>query len=278
MGVVHSARDRHKGALVAIKRPWFDGKFEDVADSLGCFDPRKSLAREYVALSMLSHPNIVRGLDFGWDLGGEPFLVLELLEHPRPINAFSVNAPPRERIRALVEMFEAIAYVHQKSCLHRDIKPSNVIVCRAPQASADTRMSRRRVCLIDFGLAFGPVHTTAPHERHERCPPSLPGSVLYLAPEVVAGASASIASDIYSAGMVTAEVLTGLDPRDRAGPRPTFSALRDLPRAWIADSVNARRLGPRAASLLIRLLATDPKERAGGDEAITELEKINQDI
>jgi serine/threonine protein kinase len=273
MAIVHRVHDRQTGRDLALKHPRWRG----LAGWDPRFDPSVSLAREHRVLSRLDHPNIVRCHDLGIDESGEPFLLLELLDEPRTIVDYARSATPAQRVRALVEMFGALAYVHDRKLLHRDLKPCNVLVCRRPPSLDAQRSLSPRVCLIDFGLAAGPEDVTTPSAEGDEAPPSLVGSVLYLAPELVAGEPASPSSDMYAAGMIAAEVLTGEDPLRHTGPRTTLATLRDFSRDWLSSITGAARLDTRKVALLRRLLARDPRDRCSqAHEAASELEAMTR--
>ncbi|MGO9833624.1 MAG: serine/threonine-protein kinase [Polyangiaceae bacterium] len=272
MGVVHRVRDRQTDRLFAIKRPRLGG----LSGSAPWPDPRASLARESLTLARLAHPHIVRFSDAGTDELGDPFLVLELLEQTRMIVDWRPASTHAQRLSALVQLFAALAHVHAAKLVHGDVTPSNVLLCARPTWPDSPRSGEPRVCLIDFGLATDAEAHTTPSDR-ETSPPSLVGSALYLAPELIEGAPLSTASDLYAAGMIAAEVLTGTDPRRRASPRTTLTALRDFPRTWLDDTLGALGRDSRAAALLRCLLAIDPVRRCScADEVVAELQAIGR--
>jgi serine/threonine protein kinase len=275
MGIVHRVRDRRTDGILAIKQPWSRG----LAGTTPCLDARASIARENLALSRLDHPHVVRLADAGTDESGEPFLVLELLERTRMIVDLPPAAAPDQRLRALIQMFHALAHVHAAELVHGDVTPSNVLLCGHPAwPGADAPPSLEpRVCVIDFGLAAGIGDNATLPGLDANGPPSLVGSALYLAPELIEGAPMSVASDLYAGGMIAAEVLTGTNPRHRSGPRTTLTALRTFPGEWLDDSTGAIGRRSRTAALLRRLLAPDPARRcACANEAVSELLAISR--
>jgi len=269
MGIVHMVRDRQTDRTFAIKQPWFRG----LPGTTPCLDPRAGILRESEALSRLDHPHIVRLSGAGTDESGEPFLVLELLEHSGTIVDLPPGASAGQRIRALVQMFSALAHVHGADLIHGDVTPSNVLLCTHSALSGAPLSLEPRVCLIDFGLAVRSGEHAILPELEASGPPSLVGSALYLAPELIEGAPMSTASDLYAAGMIAVEVLTRTNPRSRAGPRMTLPALREFPRAWLDDT--AAVLGRELVALLRRLLAREPGRRCPcANEVASELEAI----
>ena len=100
--------------------------------------------REGAILARLSHPNIARLLDAGVTAGGQPYLVLELVEGERIDRPLRRSAACRvdERVALFREVLEAVAHAHRHLVIHRDIKPSNILV------GADGSVK-----LLDFGIA-----------------------------------------------------------------------------------------------------------------------------
>lgn len=254
MAIIHRAIDLRTGRWVAIKRP----RTRAVEATDPRIAPGVSLARERKALLILDHPSVVRLHGAGVDEEGAPFLVLSLVEGARSIVVFARSAPYPLRIRAVSEMFEAIGHVHRRGLLHRDLKPSNVLVCTG--AAGGRRVGS--VSLIDFGLAAGVDDEQHPDAAHAG-PFPLVGSALYLAPELVEGRAASAATEIYAAGLIAAEVLTGVHPLRGGRSSATLAALRDVPRRW----AHLQRDAP-TRMLLERLLARRPEDRWGSAEEV----------
>src|SRR6185312_14401519 len=178
--------------------------------------------REAEALGRLHHPHIVGVTDFGIDPGtGAPYLVMELLEGI-PLSEHCRREGPLPLARALPVLETIAAAVdaaHEQGILHRDLKPGNVLL--SGQNGED-----RTVKVLDFGLAeiSAPPHPfDVPDEEPSGLDevgkaPSLTGTgdllgtPLYVAPEVIRGASAGRASDLYSFGVIAYEMLVGKPP------------------------------------------------------------------
>jgi tetratricopeptide (TPR) repeat protein/predicted Ser/Thr protein kinase len=151
-------------------------------------------------LASLEHPNIARLLDGGTSDDGQPFFAMEFIDG-EPIDQYarSRSLSITERLRLFLPVCDAVAYAHRLSIIHRDIKPANILVTadRVPK-------------LLDFGIA-------------KALTPDAPGATTsvtgfrlltpeYASPEQVEGQTATIASDIYSLGVVLYELLTGGSP------------------------------------------------------------------
>jgi eukaryotic-like serine/threonine-protein kinase len=172
------------------------------------------MARERDIGALLEHPNIARLYDAGVDALGRPYLALEyidgqLLDAWCKAQALDVKA----RLRLFLQVVRAVAYAHGRLIVHRDLKPSNVLVSHDGQAH-----------LLDFGIAK--LLTEAALDE-----PGLTqqqGRVLtphYASPEQVAGETITVASDIYSLGVLLYEVLTSTLPI--APKRASAAAVED---------------------------------------------------
>ena len=203
MATVWKARDTLLGRFVAIKRllPHLAG------------DPEAAerFKREAQAAARLSHPGIVTVFDTGEDEDG-PFIVQELVEgttlaaHLGQAGALG----PQSVIDIVSQVAAALDHAHGLGVIHRDIKPANLII--EPDG---------RVRLADFGIARtvdDPATITSSGE--------LVGTITYLAPEILAGQPATAASDIYSLGAVTFELLSGRPPYQAPTPAALLEAVR----------------------------------------------------
>ncbi|MEI7743751.1 MAG: protein kinase, partial [Chloroflexota bacterium] len=232
MATIFRARDAQLDRDVAVKimRP----EFGQDPDFLGRF---RDEAR---AAASLNHPNIVSVFDFGEEDTG-PYIVMELIDGQDLSSILRENGPlpPRQAARVSAEVAKALHAAHVRSIVHRDVKPSNILVGRDG-----------RVKVADFGIA------RALTEAQLTLPGVTMGSVHYFSPEQARGEPATIASDIYSLGIVLYESLTGQRPFSGDGaaavalarltstpPRP--SALRPgVPEALDAIVTRAMALDP----------------------------------
>jgi hypothetical protein len=187
MGQVHVARHR-SGRLVAIKR---------VRNTLAS-DPLvvDRLTDEARLLGAVSHPNVVRALDHGTGADGQPFLVMDRA-HGTPLHQLiAQHGPlPHDRMVAIAtQLFGGLAAIHDAKIVHADLKSHNVLV-------DDVNI----VTIIDFGLARTVTRRTTSDGF-------VAGTPAYMAPEVIAGSPATVAGDIYAAGTILYEMLTGATP------------------------------------------------------------------
>lgn len=190
MGAVFRATDRVTGQSVALKRvttaPYqlqFGSRQEAGTDL------RVALAQEFQTLASLRHPNIINVIDYGFDVDGQPYYTMDLLDHAQSILNAAQNQPPIVPIRLLVQVLYALVYLHRRGIIHRDLKPSNVLVTNG-QAK-----------VLDFGLAVAREQASG-----------FVGTLAYMAPEVVKGEPHSEASDLYAVGVIAYEIFAGHHP------------------------------------------------------------------
>ncbi|NYD99020.1 serine/threonine-protein kinase [Kineosphaera limosa] len=150
--------------------------------------------KEARSAARLNHPHVVSVHDQGED-EGVVFLTMELVEGPT-LRAWLRQATaltPREALGTMEEVLSALAAAHRAGIVHRDIKPENVLLS-----------TEGVVKVADFGLARAVASTTA-----TALTGTLMGTVAYLAPEQVERGVADARSDVYAAGLMLHEMLTG---------------------------------------------------------------------
>jgi serine/threonine-protein kinase len=232
MATVWRANDRILGRQVAIKR---------LLPHLAS-DPSAAarFKKEAQAAAGLSHPGIVTVFDTGEDDEG-PFIVLELVEGPTLADRLSTEGPldPPTVVSIVQRVAESLDHAHSEGIVHCDIKPSNLIL----DHSGGVR-------LTDFGIARtveDPTTLTSPSD--------LFGTIAYMAPEILEGQPATPASDIYSLGAVTHEMLSGKPPFRADNVGALLTAIRNgevTPLTEAAEGV---------AATVARALSTDPAKR-----------------
>ena len=170
---------------------------------------RDRFRREARAMAQLSHPNLVNVYDFSAQ-GQTVFLIMELITGGtlRELLDERGPMPPHAAAAVMRGMLTGLAVAHGKGMIHRDIKPDNVLI-----------NSDHRVKLADFGLVRAAADAT--HSTDQ-----IIGTVAYLSPEQVDGSPMTCASDVYSAGIVLFELLTGRTPF--AGETPLAHAYARL--------------------------------------------------
>jgi len=187
MGEVLRARDERLGREVAIKT--VRNVFGMHADTF-----KQRFDAEARALAALSHPAIVQVHDLGFDDGsGEPYLVMELVDGPSLKAKLQKDGTMSAAdVRGLgIQLARALEAAHARGILHRDIKPANILLAPTGQWK-----------LADFGVAHVP-------ESSMTMTGQFLGTPAYAAPESMALAQFSEASDIFSVAVTLIEALTG---------------------------------------------------------------------
>jgi serine/threonine protein kinase len=204
MGAVYKARQVSLDRPVAIKilPPEF-GRQEDFADRF------KSEAR---AMAKLNHTHIVGVYDFGLTQEGHLYLVMEWVEG-QTLHTLIQNGsvPVRKAANLAMQLCEALAFAHNHKILHRDIKPGNIMINEDDQ-----------VKVADFGLAR-PITGEAEENPF--------GTPDYVAPEILSKGAVDQRVDIFAAGVVLYEMLTGRVPQQ---PRRSVQEFAPLSPRWDA--------------------------------------------
>jgi serine/threonine protein kinase/beta-lactam-binding protein with PASTA domain len=196
MASVYEATDIRLDRTVAIK-VMHAGLGDD-----GEFAAR--FVREARAAARLSHPNVVAVYDQGDD-AGTVFLAMELIPGHTLRDTIAKESPmsPAKALSLMEPVLSALAAAHRAGLIHRDVKPENVLI-------ADDG----RIKVADFGLAKAISADT----QHTATQGVLIGTVSYLAPELVVEGRADARADVYAAGVLLYELLTGKKPHEGETP------------------------------------------------------------
>jgi eukaryotic-like serine/threonine-protein kinase len=211
MGVVYAAHDERLGRSVAIKT------IRDSSDSFS----RERFLREARAAAGVNHPNVCQLFDIGDD-GGNPFLVMELLEGEALSDRLGRGALPlREAVQVELSILTALDALHTRGFVHRDLKPSNVF------------LTKHGVKLLDFGLARETLPAGLAHDATTIAgaakPITVSGMILgtpkYMAPEQLLGAPVDGRTDLFAAGGILYEMISGSAPFPDESPMKLFHAV-----------------------------------------------------
>ncbi len=231
--VVYLARDPHLQRDVAIKTLHFSRP-----------DPQKNqqLLSEARMVSPLRHPNIVPIFEAGEELG-DFYLVFEYVPG-KNLGDFlksSGRLTPVKAIAILRPVLDAIAHAHSAGIIHRDLKPSNILI-------DDEGIPR----VMDFGIA---ARAEAPSNDSE----AFMGTPSYMAPEYLASRESSERTDVFSAGLVFYELLTG---QRAVQGNNVFEIMNRLANEDIKlPATTGVEVDDELASLLYKSVARDPQLR-----------------
>ncbi|MGZ3419837.1 MAG: serine/threonine-protein kinase [Polyangiales bacterium] len=154
--------------------------------------------REAELAQRLEHPNTVRLYDFGQSEYGLPFIAFELLRG-QPLDQAIQRGPmpPARVVRIIGQVLKALMEAHHLGIVHRDIKPGNIFLCEFPGETDYVKV-------LDFGIA----KSTTSHTMLTQAGSTI-GTPNYMSPEQVRGETLTPASDLYSVGLMMAEMLSG---------------------------------------------------------------------
>jgi serine/threonine protein kinase len=203
---------------------------------------RERFKREAKVQAKLHHPNVVNILNYLEDEDGNMYIVMEYvgggsLEDKMRTGKISLS----DSVSVIIQVLNALSYMHSNSIIHRDIKPSNIMF-----ADSIVKVS-------DFGIAKpmsdkGLTKTGA-----------IVGTVWYMAPEIIKGEDPTPASDLYAVGVILYQLLTGRTPfYGKTDFEVMKSHLEKEPQP--PETLNPN-LPPGTWDLIKRALAKNPKER-----------------
>lgn len=246
MATVYRARDRRLDRDVALKvihRHLRDNP-----------DVRARFASEALTVARVKHPNIVEVYDVSDETEAERYLVVELIRGMtlRQLLAEVGPLPPEVAASIGYEIASALAHAHTHGVIHRDIKPENVLLSTEGGSSGGSSAAPR-VKLTDFGIAKlldaqGVTHTG-----------QVLGSPAHMAPEQIEGGDVDARSDVFGAGVLLYEMLTGTLPFEGKNPAQV------LRRVLEGGSIPPDRLRPEIGStygqIVSRALEREPSAR-----------------
>ncbi|WP_122817570.1 protein kinase domain-containing protein [Nocardioides pantholopis] len=218
--------------------------------------------REARVAAGLGHPSIAAFLDTGYDEVPDdsgnavrvPFIVMEHVAGWSLRDLLRMGGlSPGKAIQYQVGVLAALEFTHRAGVVHRDIKPANVMIA-----------AEGAVKLVDFGIArgSGDPAATMTHAR------AFLGTPVYLSPEQARGEIADARSDLYSAGCLLFELLTGRPPF--LGDDPVSIAYQHVHEEPPRASAHHRDLTPAVDAVLARALAKAREDRFQSARAFTD--------
>ena len=232
MGVVYRGKDTVIGRPVAVKMLISDS---DVSD-----ETRQRFFREARSAGQLTHRNIITIYDFGEE-SGRAYIVMELLTGESLTNllARGVKLPLEQQVEIMMRVSEGLAFAHSRGIVHRDVKPANLFVTTDGQ-----------VKILDFGVARIASSTLTRSGL-------LVGTPDYMSPEQVMGLVVDQRSDVFSAGAVFYQLLTGRKPFTAKRLPDVLNRVRLEP----PEAVTSAEAPPELTAIVMKALEKDPANR-----------------
>src|SRR6266705_5411405 len=242
MGIVYEGLDPKLQRKVAIKTILVDQLDAETAK-----DFSMRFEREARAVARLNHPNIVQVYDFGKE-GKVAYIVMEFIRGTELKSSLAGNqlVDRKECVRVMCELLDALDFAHEAGVIHRDIKPANVMLD-----------SQGRAKLTDFGVARLTDSDKTSVERTQAG--TMVGTPAYMSPEQCKGQRIDRRTDIFSAGIILYQFLTGQKPFAGEGAwTVSKKIIQDDPP--VPSSINVA-LSPEFDRVVAKALAKNPDQR-----------------
>ena len=252
MAVVYKGRDHRLNRLVAVKI-----LKEELAQDA---EFRRRFHDESQAVAMLSHPNIMAV----YDVSHTPeldYIVMELLDGitlKQYMQRKGGKLAWREALHFITQIMKALSHAHSRGIIHRDIKPHNIMVLRDGSLK-----------VADFGIArlTSAAQATLTQEAL--------GSVHYISPEQARGSHIDARSDIYSAGVVLYEMITGRLPYE--GDSPVAVAIQHINSIPLSPREIDTDIPEALEAITMKAMASDVNQRyLSADAMLADLEEFRK--
>lgn len=254
MAIVYRAVDTMLDRKVAVKIILSDSSNKEKSEKL-----LKRFNREARVLASLSHPNIVKVLDYG-EYESAPYLVMEFIAGGALKSKIGKPIPYAEAATLLAPVARALQHAHQQKIVHRDVKPENILINDSDQ-----------LMLSDFGI----LKLVDTEESHGLTGTGkIVGTPAYMSPEQIRGREVDGRADMYSLGIVFFEMVTGRKPYNaNAAIELSMQHLHDpIPKA----KQLVRDLPVEVDQIIARSIAKNPEDRYPNMGAFAQaLEKLS---
>ena len=253
MATVYRAHDRRLDRTVALKL--MHAHLADSPDFVSRF------RREARAAARLSNPGVVAVFDQG-SLDGVAYLVMEYVEGPTLRDLIAAGPlSVKEALGLVAQLLRPLGAAHRAGLVHRDIKPENVLL------PSDGSVAK----VADFGLARAVTEVT------QTTTGNVLGTVAYLAPELITSGESTSRADVFSAGVVLYELLTGEQPF--TADSPIQIAFRNVHEDVPLPSKLVPEMPADVDELVATMTRREPQERpADADEALALLRNVVDEL
>lgn len=240
-GTVYRGEDLSRNYTVALK--FLEERIDDKS--------KERFKHGVETASVLTHPSIVRLFSFHLTADSRPYFVMDCVsgQNLGEMLAQVGKLPERQTINIFTQICDALDYAHAKAVVHRNLKPSNIMLISGP---GDTFM----VKIADFGVAksVGEKETRQSLARKGE----MLGNPLYMSPEQCTGAKIDGRSDVYAAGSLLHECLTGTPPFKGAN---SFDVMHKHLNEPVPPLPAGMKYGTQLQAILTRALAKKSDER-----------------
>eukprot|EP01103_Thecamoeba_quadrilineata_P006051 TRINITY_DN15787_c0_g1_i1.p1 TRINITY_DN15787_c0_g1~~TRINITY_DN15787_c0_g1_i1.p1 ORF type:complete len:561 (+),score=96.65 TRINITY_DN15787_c0_g1_i1:2-1684(+) len=265
-----------RGSFGAVMKARYSGTDVAVKKVLESSEGVESLAHEASILQKLRHPNIV--LFMGIARSNETYYIVQEFAKGGSLYKLVSNPknkiPPLTQVKFVLEISQALSYIHTKNLLHRDLKMENVLLDSNSYGS--TSVSDLRCKIADFGLSI--LYDPSKKERLESV-----GTLWWRAPEVDSFDSYDERADIFSFGMVVMEIIT------RASGEDIRLAIVYQKKGFLQFGVNSDRLkeefgapayyiSPALLNLSVECCREDPMGRPTMAQIIAKVSKLQTSL
>ncbi|KAM6959144.1 death-associated protein kinase 2-like [Aplochiton taeniatus] len=246
-GQVRQVNERATGSLWA-------GKFlkirKNASSRLGV--DRKTVEREVEVLQALQHPHIMALKDV-FESRAEVVLIVELISGGELFDfiAEKENLSESEAIEFMKQILEGVSFMHSKHIVHFDLKPENIML-------SEKAAPHPNIKIIDFGMA----HNFQQGEEYK----SMGGTPQYIPPEVINFEPLSTATDMWSIGVITFILLSGLSPFQGDTDEETLRNI--IAMQYEFDEQHFRATSAMAKDFIQKLLVKDPNERMTAEDCL----------
>lgn len=253
MATVYRAHDRRLDRTVALKL--MHVHLADSPDFVSRF------RREARAAARLSNPGVVAVYDQG-SLDGVAYLVMEYVEGPTLRDLIAAGPlSVKEALGLVAQLLRPLGAAHRAGLVHRDIKPENVLL------PSDGSVAK----VADFGLARAVTEVT------QTTTGNVLGTVAYLAPELITSGDSTSRADVFSAGVVLYELLTGEQPF--TADSPIQIAFRNVHEDVPLPSKLVPEMPADVDELVATMTRREPQDRpADADEALALLRNVVDEL